>query len=173
MSFSLYDALVPSWLQILGSVTGLVHKAESHCKTLDIAPGKLIDTRLAPDMLPFGYQVKSTVVHSIGALEAARQGRFVPVRTPWPDSFAGLLELLDSATNRLAGVEPAEVNAMLGRDVRFEAGAYKADFSAEDFFLSLSQPNFYFHATTAYDILRAEGVIIGKIDFLGKMRQKS
>ena len=173
MSFSLYDALVPSWLQILESVAGLMHQAEAHCKAHGVAPELFIEARLAPDMLPLGYQVRSAVVHSIGALDAARHGIFAPVRVPWPDSFSGLRELLASAISRLQVVQPAEMNAMLGGEVHFEAGTFKADFSTENFLLSFSQPNFYFHSITAYDILRAQGVVIGKIDFLGKMRKKA
>ena len=105
--------------------------------------------------------------------EAARQGCIAPVRSPRPDSFAGLQALLTSAISRLEAVDPAEMNAMLGGEVRFEAGAFKADFSTENVLLSFSQPNFYFHAVTAYDILRAQGIVIGKIDFLSNMRTKA
>lgn len=172
MSVSLYDALVPTWIQLLDAMSRLIDKAETHCKQRKLAPEGLIDSRLAPDMYPLGYQIKSTVVHSIGSIEAARQGTFSPDRSPWPVSFTALHEQLKSAINRLSAIDEGEVNALAGRDFQFEAGSYKANFLAEDFLLSFAQPNFFFHCTIAYGILRAEGVAIGKLDFLGKMRHK-
>ena len=170
MNFSLYDALVPSWLQILHSARGLMHKAETHCTVQKLEPTRLIDARLALDMYPLGRQVKCIVMHSVGAIEAVRQGACTPDRSPWPDSFSGLCESLESATARLSNIHPTEVDGFIGHTVRFEAGSYKAEFLAENFLLSYSLPNFYFHATTAYDILRAQGLAIGKIDFLGNLR---
>ena len=66
MSLSLYSALVPAYLQILEGLSGLLDKAESFCSEKGIAPGQIIEARLAEDMLPFAYQVKSTAVHSLG-----------------------------------------------------------------------------------------------------------
>jgi uncharacterized protein len=171
MAFSLYDATVPAWLQMLGSVSG---KAEAHCAQHGLAPAELIEARLADDMLPLGYQVKSTVVHSAGAIRSLGQGVFSPDRQPWPDSFAGLRELVAAAREELAALDPATVEAFVGRDMRFEIGSrYRLDFTAEHFLMSFSLPNFYFHATTAYDILRARGLAIGKVDFLGQMRTRA
>jgi len=173
MAFSLYDATVPAWQQILGSMSGLLDKAEAHCAQHGLAPAELIEARLADDMLPFGYQVKSTVVHSAGAIRSLGQGLFSPDRHPWPDNFAGLRELVSAAREELAALDPAAVDALVGRDMRFEIGSrYRPDFTAEHFLMSFSLPNFYFHATTAYDILRARGLAIGKVDFLGQMRTR-
>jgi len=71
-------------------------------------------------------------------------------------------------------IEPAEIDAFVGRDMRFAvaAGERRLDFTAENFLLSFSQPNFYFHAATTYDILRWKGVRIGKRDFTGRLRTK-
>ena len=172
MAFSLYDATVPAWQQILGSVCGLLDKAQAHCLEQQLAPESIIGARLAKDMLPFGYQVKAAVGHSIGAIEGVRKGVYSPDRSAWPDSFAGLAEMLSSAVSALAALDPAEINAFEGRDMRFEIGNYKIEFMAENFLLSFSLPNFYFHATTAYDILRVQGLAIGKKDFMGRMRTK-
>ena len=70
----------------------------------------------------------------------------------------------------LEAVDPAEMENFIGRPMRFEMGSFRMDFTAENFLLSFSQPNFYFHATTAYDILRMKGVPLGKRDYLGAMR---
>ncbi len=172
MAFSLYAATVPSCQQVLGSIASLLAKAEAFCKEKGVAPQDIIQARLAPDMLPFAYQVKSTVVHSLGAIEAVRKGVFSPDMTPPPDSFAALKAQVAQAAAGLETVSAAEVDAFVGRDMRFSFGDRHIDFAAENFLLSFSQPNFYFHATTAYDILRWKGVAIGKRDFMGKLRAK-
>ncbi len=172
MAFSLHAATVPSFQQILGAVVGLVDKAESHCATAGLAPEDLIQARLADDMWPFAQQVKSTVSHSVGAIEGVRKGVYTPDISPAPDSFAGLRQLLADARAALAAIDPQEVDGFIGRDARFEFREYSMPFTAEDFLLSFAQPNFYFHATTAYDILRMKGVPVGKRDFIGQPRLK-
>ncbi|MGE0387220.1 MAG: DUF1993 family protein [Gammaproteobacteria bacterium] len=172
MAFSLYDATVPCYQQILGSVAGLLDKARAHCADKALAPDALIQARLAEDMFPFAYQVKSAAVHSIGAIEGVRKGVFSPDRGEPPADFDGLAARVAQAREALAGVTRAEVDAFVGRDMRFEMGSYRVDFTAEGFLMSFSLPNFFFHATTAYDILRWQGVQIGKVDFLGRMQVK-
>jgi hypothetical protein len=172
MAFSLHAATIPSNLQILGAVAGLVDKAEAHCTETGMAPEELLQARLAEDMLPFAYQVKSTVVHSLGAIEGVRAGVFSPDRSAFPLDFAGLRAAVTKGRDALAAIEPAEVDGFIGRDMRFSMGDMHMDFRAEDFLLSFSQPNFYFHATTAYDILRWKGVGLGKRDFIGQPRLK-
>jgi len=172
MVFSLYAAIVPSYLQILQAVSGLLVKAESSCTEKGIAPQELIQARLAEDMFPFAYQVKSTAVHSLGAIEGVRKGVFSPDMTPPPETFAALKTRIAETLAALRAIDVAEVDGFLGRDMRFSFGDRRMDFTAENFLLSFSQPNFYFHATTAYDILRWKGLPIGKRDFMGKPRVK-
>lgn len=172
MSISLYSATVPSFQQMLGTIAGLLDKAEAHCADTDMVASDLIGARLAPDMLPFGYQVRSVVVHSVGAIEGVRRGVFGPDRSPWPESFDALRQMIDGARTILREIDRQEIDGFTGRDMRFEFGDYRMDFTAEDFLLSFSLPNFYFHTTTAYDILRAQGVPLGKRDFLGSLRTK-
>ncbi|TAK54043.1 MAG: DUF1993 domain-containing protein [Gammaproteobacteria bacterium] len=173
MSFSLYAATVPTFCQMLEAVAGLLDKAAAHCVTKDIAPADLIQARLAPDMFNFAYQVKSTAVHSLGAIEGVRRGLFGPDLEPPPEDFAGLRARVTGALSGLRALAPEEVNGFLGRDMRFEFRDLRIDFTAEDFLLSFSQPNFFFHATTAYDILRWQGVAIGKRNFVGQLRGNS
>jgi hypothetical protein len=172
MAFSLYAATVPSYRQILDAVSGLLRTAEDFCAEKGIAPRDIIQARLADDMQPFAYQVKSTAVHSIGAIEGVRRGVFSPDVTPPPESFAALKARIAESIAALEAIEAAEVDAFVGRDMRFVFGDRHLDFTAENFLLSFSQPNFYFHASTTYDILRWKGVPIGKRDFLGKTRRK-
>ena len=172
MAFSLYAATIPSYQQVLGAVSGLLGTAEAYCAEKGIAPEDIIKARLAEDMLPFAYQVKSTAVHSLGAIEGVRRGVFSPDMTPPPESFAALKTRIADTRAALEVIEPAEVDAFVGRDMRFVFGERHLDFTAENFLLSFSQPNFYFHAATTYDILRWKGVRIGKRDFMGRLRTK-
>jgi hypothetical protein len=172
MAFSLYAATVPSYLQTLGAVSGLIDKAESFCSEKGLAACELMQARLAEDMLPLAYQLKSTAVHSLGAIEGLRRGVFHPDMTPPPEEFATLKARIATAIQALEGVDSAEVEAFVGRDMRFALGERHFDFTGEDFLLSFSLPNFYFHASTAYDILRWKGVALGKRDFMGRLRLK-
>jgi uncharacterized protein len=172
MSFSLYAAIVPSYRQILGAVSDLLGKAEIFCAEKGIVPREIIEARLAADMLPFAYQVKSTAVHSLGAIEGVRRGVFSPDTTAPPDSFAALKTRIAQTISALESIDPAEVDGFVDRDMRFAFGERHIDYTAENFLLSFSQPNFYFHAATTYDILRWKGVDVGKRDFLGRTRKK-
>jgi hypothetical protein len=173
MALSLYAATVPSYRQILGAVSGLLDKADAFCTEKRLAPQDLIQARLADDMQPFAYQVKSTVVHSLGAIQGVRAGVFSPDTSTPPQTFAALKGRIVETLAALEAIEAAELDSCVGRDMRFSFGDRHIDFTAENFLLSFSQPNFYFHATTAYDILRWKGVAIGKRDFLGATRKKT
>lgn len=173
MPISLYAATVPNYLQTLEAVGGLLVKAEEFCAANAVAEADIVQARLASDMLPFAYQVKSSCVHSLGAIEGVRRGVFSPDQTPPPETFAALKQRVAETLAALREVAPAEVEGFVGRDMRFSFGTRHIDFTAEDFLLSFSLPNFYFHATTAYDVLRWKGVQIGKRDYLGKMRIKA
>lgn len=173
MAFSLYDATIPSYRQTLGAVAGLLATAEAYCAQQQIAPQEITEARLAEDMLPFAYQVKSTAVHSLGSIEGVRRGVFSPDTTPPPQTFAALTARIAETLKALETIQPAEVESFIGRDMRFEFREHRLEFTAESFLLSFSLPNFYFHASTAYDILRWRGARIGKRDFLGRLRLKA
>jgi uncharacterized protein len=173
MVLSLYDVTIPSYLQTLGGVAGLLATAETFCTEKGLAPQDIIDARLAEDMLPFAYQVKSTAVHSLGALEGVRRGVFSPDMTPPPQTLTALRTRIAETLGALEAIQPAEIDAFMGRDMRFEFRERRLEFTAENFLLSFSLPNFYFHAATAYDILRWKGARIGKRDFIGRLRLKA
>lgn len=172
MTFSLYDAVVPSNLQILGAVDALLDKAAAFCREEGRTEADLIDARLAPDMLPFGYQVKSCAAHSIGGIEGVRAGTFSPDMSAWPTDIAGLHGVLQGAVASLAAIDREAFDALADSDTQFAFGEMRMPFTGANFLLSFSQPNFYFHASTAYAILRAQGVKVGKRDFLGMPRMK-
>jgi uncharacterized protein len=172
MPISLYDATIPSYLQLLAAESALLDKAQSFCTEKSLDPDSLLQARLAQDMHPFVYQVKSTKVHSIGAIEALRTGTFSPDLTTPPPTFAGLKAQVEAAITALKAIEPSEMDGFVGRDMRFVFGERQIAYTAENFMLSFSQPNFYFHMTTAFDILRWKGLPIGKRDFIGRPRFK-
>ena len=172
MSLSLYDALVPSMLQVVRALPGVLDKADAFATDRGLTADDLVAAKLADDMLPLGYQVRSLATHSIRAIEALPAGLFTPDMTPAPTTMAASRALLADTVAKLEALDPAEVDALQGREVRFEARGLALPFVAENFLLSFSQLNFYFHATTAYAILRAQGVPLGKRDFLGMPRIK-
>jgi hypothetical protein len=172
MSLSLYSVIVPSFQQILTSLRAVLDKGEAFGDQAGLAHDELIQARLIDDMLPFAYQIKSMAVHSLGAIEGVRAGVFSPDYTTPPDSFSALRQRIDETLASLAAIDAAELDSFVGRPMRFEMGDYKVDYTAEDFLFSFSIPNFYFHAATAYDILRSKGVVLGKADFLGRTRGK-
>ncbi len=170
MPISLHAAFVPSALQMLGTCDHLIDKAEAWCAETGCGHGEAIGARLHEGMLPFAYQVKSVAVHSGGAIDGVRAGVFSPELTPPPEDFAGLRAAIGTARDTLSAATEGELEGFIGQPMRFEFRESGIDFTAEDFLLSFSQPNFYFHAATAYDILRMKGAALGKRDFMGKLR---
>ena len=172
MAVSLYDLSVPTYLQTLGAVSGFLEKGLSHCRERNAQPGEVVEHRLFADMAPFSFQIRSVAHHSAGAMEALRSGVFNPPGKAGPLDYAGLQALVNEARGKLEALKPEDVNALEGKDVAFQFGETKIPFTAETFVLSFSLPNFHFHATTAYDILRSRGVPIGKRDYMGRLRIK-
>lgn len=173
MNITFYEASVGSYLQILRAVSGVLDKGLTHCRAVDVNPEKIVETRLAADMLPFSFQIHSVVHHSLGAIEGIRKGVFGPPGAKPPHTYAQLQTLVSDAHTALKKLSPQEVNALEAKDVVFELSGMRMPFTATGFILSFSLPNFYFHATTAYDILRSKGVPLGKRDFMGSPRMKS
>ena len=173
MTISLYDATVTSFLQTLGAVQGFLDKGAAHCKDKGTDPNALVEARLIETMLPLRFQVLSVEHHSVGAIEGVKKGVFSPSTDMPPLDYAGLQKVIADAKATLLKYTPAEVNALEGRDTLFQFKDMKMPFTAEGFLLSFSTPNLHFHATTAYDILRTNGVPLGKRDYLGALRMKT
>ena len=171
MSLSLYEAVVPNWLQILGSVERLIGKAEQFCADENLAEDELLEVRLAPDMLPLGYQIKSCWTHSKLALDGARAGQFSPDMSPYPTSLSACRAVIEEARKACTAIDPDELDRIADNRVIFSIkDRFRLDFEVKNFLTSFAVPNFFFHATTTYDILRWKGVEIGKQDFLGRLR---
>ena len=172
MAVSLYDVTVPSFEQTLAAIEGVLEKGLAFCSQQSVEPAELVGWRLYDDMLPLHFQIVSVSHHSLGALRGVQAGSSAPPPQLELD-YAGLQGLLAEARAGLAEFTPEVVNGFEGKDVVFRIGDAAMPFIAEDFLLSFSKPNFYFHATTAYDLLRMKGVALGKRDFLGGIRLKS
>jgi hypothetical protein len=172
MAIHLYDLTVASYLQALGGVCGFLDRGLAHCRDNNLDPEEIVETRLWNDMLPFRFQLISVVHHSLGAVEGVKKGAFAPPTENRPLNYAELQGLVADARTALTKLTPEEVNALEGSEVTFQIRDFKLPFTAENFLMSFSMPNFYFHATTAYDILRSKGVPLGKRDFMGQMRTK-
>jgi len=173
MSITFYEASVGTYLQVVAAAAGVLDKGLKHFRENNTDPDAIVDERLAPDMLPFSFQIHSIAHHSLGALEGIKSGVFRPPGEKPRHSYAQLQGRLSETLESLKKFTPAEVNALEINDVFFEIRGMKLPFTAAGFLFSFSLPNFYFHATTAYDILRSKGVPLGKRDFMGALRMKT
>lgn len=169
MAISLYDAVVPNFLQVLGGMRGVLGKGLAHARATGVDPDSLVEARLAEDMFPLGVQVRLVASHSAGALRDVSQGAFTFPTKDLTD-YAGLQAQLADAEASVREWSPEAVNALQGKEVLFEVPSSRRVFTAEAFLFSFSTPNFYFHAVTAYGILRARGVPVGKMDYLAGIR---
>jgi len=173
MTTSLYDMSVTSYQQTVGGVAHFLKRGLDHFTDAGIDPNGIVETRLYEDMAPLRFQIWSVAHHSLGAIEGIKKGVFTPPSALPSLDYAGLQKVVADTAEALAKLTPDEVNALSGKDVAFQFGEFKMPFIAETFVMSFSLPNFYFHAATAYDILRHKGAPLGKRDFMGKLRMKA
>ena len=173
MAISFYDASVGSYLQILGSVSAFLVKAREHFEKNGVDLAQVVETRLIADMLPFRFQIVSVAHHSLGAIRAVESGEFTPPPALPDLDYAALEKRVAEARSALQECKRDAIDALETKDVLFKLGERGMPFIARDFVLTFSLPNFYFHATTAYDILRLKGAPLGKRDFIGMPRIKA
>ena len=170
MSISFYDASVGAYQQVLGSVAAILEKGATFASESDIDLDEIVATRLRDDMMPFHFQVVSVCHHSWGALQGMRDGRFSPPSFDLDKDYQGLQTLVGEARDGVASVSESAAADLTDKSMVFVIGDREMPFTNQNFLLSFSLPNFYFHATTTYDILRMLGVPLGKMDFMGKMK---
>ncbi|HLI98812.1 MAG TPA: DUF1993 domain-containing protein [Bradyrhizobium sp.] len=164
---SLYETTIPALLQILGSLPGLLSKAEAHCAAKNIQPDVLLSARLYPDMLPLSRQIQLTCDFA-GKGCARLTHSEVPSTPDTEKSFEELRQRLAKTSAYIKKFTPAQFEGVEGRDVTFPAGPDRTlTLKGQQFLSAFVFPNFYFHAATAHGILRHNGVEIGKRDFLG------
>jgi hypothetical protein len=164
---SFYDAPVPAYLQILGSLSRLLSKAEAHCAAKNIQPDVLLGARLYPDMLPLSRQIQ--LACDFAAKGCARLAHVdVPSTPDTEKTFAELRQRLAKTSDYLKTFTPTQFEGADRRDVTFPAGPDRTiTLKGQEFLNRFSFPNFYFHAAIAHGLLRHNGVEIGKRDFLG------
>lgn len=170
MSISFYDASVGSYLQVLEAVSGVLDKGANHAAEAGLDLQEIVLTRLHPDMMPLHFQIVSVAHHSLGALEAMQQGSFSPPSFELDMDYAGLQGVVATASARLTALDPTAVESLEDGSLVFKLGKNEIPFTNKNFLLSMSLPNFYFHATTTYSILRMLGVPLGKMDYMGQLK---
>jgi len=171
MSITLHEAFVPTAKQILGAMRGLVDKAEAHCAETGCTAQSLIDARLAENMWTLSWHVRSCWVHSGYAIGQFESGAFSPDFTDIPGDWDAMRAMIDDALAQLDAITPDQLEALADKPVDFVMGGKTLmSMTGQNFLLSFNQPNFFFHATTFYDILRMKGLALGKRDFLGVPR---
>ncbi len=164
---SFYDATVPAFLQILTSLSGLLAKAEAHCKARNIQPEVLLGARLFPDMLPLSRQIQ--LASDFAAKGCARLTHSEVPSTPDTEkTFDELRQRLAKTIDFVKSFKPAQFEGGDAKDVTFPISPNKnMTLKGQQFLNAFAFPNFYFHAATTHGILRHNGVEIGKRDFLG------
>ena len=166
MTFSIYTASIPVFKQILGSLSAVLTKAEAHATDKRIDPNALLNFRLYPDMLPLVRQVQIACDFAKGA--AARLGgQAVPSYDDTEQNFSELQARIAKTLEFIASVPQADIEGSDTRAITTGSGEKTRHFTGSDYLLHYALPNFYFHATTTYAILRHNGIEIGKKDFMG------
>ena len=166
MALSLYEASVPVLLRGLERLSAILAKAEAHALSQGLDVIALTALRLAPDMLDLRKQVQIASDTAKGC--AARLAGLTPPSFPDDEvSFAELQARIARTGDYLRGVPAEEIASADGRTVSLKIGGHSLTFTARDYLFQFVLPNFFFHVTTAYGILRREGVPLGKRDYLG------
>jgi len=166
MAFSTYQAAVPAFLQILGNLSTILDKAEAHCTARKIAPEALLQFRLYPDMFPLVRQVQIATDQAKGSM-ARLAGIEVPSYADTETTFDDLRARLAKTVDFVKSFKPEQLDGAESRTVVLKIRGADRSFQGDQYLTNFVLPNFYFHATIVYAILRHCGVELGKMDFLG------
>ena len=170
MTISFHNASVGSYQQILTGVAAVLEKGAAHAEQNSIDPQELVMAKLHDDMMPLHFQVVSVCHHSLGALNGMSDGRFSPPSFELDKSYGELQEMVAASQKGVANFSESDASDIADKSMVFVLGEQEMPFTNQNFLMSFSLPNFYFHAATVYDILRLQGVALGKRDYLGPMR---
>ena len=166
MSLSMYQASVPVFVRLVTALSKILDKASAHAEAKKIDPNALLGARLFPDMYPLVKQVQ-TVSDFAKNCAGRLAGIEIPKFADNEASFEELKERLAKTLTFLNSLKPEQVDGSEDRTISFKMGQRDVSMTGREYLLATSMPNFYFHLTTAYAILRHNGVEIGKRDFLG------
>jgi hypothetical protein len=166
MTISMYQASAPRFANTLKNLSAILDKAQAHAEARKIDPKVLLAARLYPDMFPMSRQVQSACDTTKGAV-ARLAGVEVPVHEDTEQTFEELKARIAKTIAFIQTIQAAQIDGSEEREIvlKFRSGEVK--FKGMQYLLGHALPNFYFHVTTAYDILRHNGVEIGKRDYIG------
>ena len=167
MTISMYAASVPRFIAMLSAMSSILDKAQAFADSRKIGPNVLAGTRLFPDMLTMGRQVQIACDHAKGAT-----ARLAGVDNPkFEDSEQTIVELKERIAKTIAfmqSVTASQIDGSEERDIALTIGGHDLKFKGLEYLLGFALPNFYFHLVTAYNLLRHNGVDIGKGDYMGQ-----
>lgn len=167
MAISMYNASVPVFKQMLNSLSTILTKTEMHVVEKKIDPDVILQARLFPDMFHFTRQVQIATDFAKG-VSARLAGMAVPVYEDDESSFNELQERIAKTVLFITDIAPAAIEGSEERDIVTQAGTPKEkQFKGQPYLLHYALPHFFFHVTTAYDILRSNGIAVGKRDYMG------
>ncbi len=165
MSITMYQASVPAFQRSLKALDAILDKAVAYAQERKFDPAGLVGARLAPDMFPLARQVQYSCDYAKGCLArlaAVPVPSFEDTETTVPELKARIARTLEF----IGGLKPEQIDGTEGRDIFLKAGPLEFSFNGQEFLVLYALPNFYFHVTAAYAILRHEGVPLGKLDYL-------
>ncbi|MDY7230346.1 DUF1993 domain-containing protein [Hyalangium rubrum] len=166
MSLSMYQASIPVFIRMLSNLSAILDKAVAHAEAKKIDPSTFTKARLAPDMLPFTFQIQ-TASDTAKGCAARLAGIEAPSFADTESTFPELKERIAKTIAFLQSVKAEQIDGSEERDVTLKMRRGEIHFKGQAYLLTFALPNFYFHVTTAYALLRNNGVEIGKQDFLG------
>jgi uncharacterized protein len=168
MTDAMYSSSIPVFRQMLGALAAILAKAETHAAERHIEPAALIHARLFPDMFPLHRQVQIACDFARG-VSARLAGVEVPKFDDDEQSFAQLRDLIARTVGFIDGLAPAQFDGSAQREIVTRQGTPKERrFSGQAYLLGYGLPQFFFHVTTTYALLRHNGVEIGKRDYMGE-----
>jgi uncharacterized protein len=166
MSLSMYQAAVPVYTQFLTSLSNVLKKGAAFAEAKKVDPSVLIAARLAPDMIPLSGQVQIATDHAKGSL-ARLAGVDIPSFADTEKTFDELQARIQKTLDYVKTFKPAQIDGTEGKEIVLTFGTQKFPFNGQTYLINFALPNFYFHTSMAYAILRHNGVEIGKRDFMG------
>jgi hypothetical protein len=162
----MYQTSVPRFSNMLKNLSAILDKAQAHAEARKIDPAVLISSRLYPDMLPMKRQVQ-IACDSAKSVVARLAGVDVPKHEDTEETFGDLKARIAKTIDFIQAFKPAQIDGTEEKAIHLKLGQREVDYKGMQYLLGHALPNFYFHVTTAYDILRHNGVEVGKRDYLG------
>ena len=166
MSLTLYQASIPVFIRMLGNLSAILDKAAAHAEAKKIDPAIFINARLAPDMFPLSRQVQ-IATDMVKGCAARLAGIDVPSYEDNESTFAELQARIAKTTAFLQSISASQIDGHEDRPITLKFGSREVSFLGQAYLLDFVLPNFHFHLTTAYAILRHNGVALGKMDYIG------